>query len=336
MQERESDHIADDQIAGTVRCARTVLGDVPIDQLGAVYAHEHLIIQGGLGVMKKADLKLDRVDHAVTEMTECMSYGARTFVDYMPLDSGRNPEALVQLSKRTGAHIIAVTGFHKPMYYDDLHWIYRYSLDQIAQLLIAECEQGMDRHSYNGPLVERLSARAGVIKGASDYNVIQPVSRKLFESAAIAHLVTGVPIATHTEHGTCGLEQIRLLQDFGVPAEHVIICHMDRNPDLELHKELASAGCYLEYDNATRIKYHPDSLGINLIRGMVEAGYGDRLLLGTDFALRSYWKAYGGGPGMAQLLSSFVPRLLREGIPPEAVDAMLKTNAQAAYAIRRV
>lgn len=35
--------------------ARTVLGDVPAEQLGIVYAHEHLIIQGGLGVMKNKD-----------------------------------------------------------------------------------------------------------------------------------------------------------------------------------------------------------------------------------------------------------------------------------------
>src|SRR5690606_14616165 len=144
------------------------------------------------------------------------------------------------------------------------------------------------------------------------------------------------PIATHTEHGTCGLEQIRLLQELGVPPANVIICHMDRNPDIGLHKELASTGCYLEYDNATRIKYHPDSAGIALIRAMVEAGYGNRLLLGTDFALRSYWKAYGGGPGMAQLLAQFVPRLIREGVPQEAVNDMLTSNAQEAYSIRTI
>lgn len=315
--------------------ARTVLGDVPIEQLALVYAHEHLIIQGGLGVMKNPDLKLDNEPYALDEMAECMKLGARTFVDYMPLDCGRNPEALVRLSRSSGAHIIAVTGFHKPMYYDSIHWIYHYSVDQIAELLIAECEVGMDRHSYNGPIVERIAARAGVIKGASDYNVIKPVSRKLFEAAAIAHLRTGVPIATHTEHGTCGLEQIRLLQDLGVPPEHVIICHMDRNPDLALHLELASTGCYLEYDCATRIKYHPDASGIGLIRGMVEGGYADKLLLGTDFALRSYWKAYGGGPGMAQLLDYFTPRLVREGVPQHAVDAMMTTNAQHAYAVRQ-
>lgn len=318
------------------RKVRTVLGDVPADELGIVYAHEHLIIQGGLGVMKNKELLLNRVDYAVAEVRDCMGVGARTFVDYMPLDSGRNPAALVEIAEQTGAHIIAVSGFHKPMYYDDLHWIYHYSVDQIAELLIADCQVGMDRHSYNGPIVDRLPARAGVLKGASDYNAIAPISKKLFEAVAIAHLQTGVPIATHTEHGTCGMEQIELLAGFGVDPRNVIICHMDRNPDLYLHKELARTGCYLEYDNASRIKYHPDSQGSQLIRGMIEAGFQGQLLLGTDFALRSYWKAYGGGPGMAHLLTSFVPRLRAEGVTAEQLDRLLRHNPAAAYSLKAV
>lgn len=315
---------------------RTVLGDVPAEQLGIVYAHEHLIIQGGLGVMKKSDLKLDSVDNAVTEVLDCMRAGAKTFIDYMPLDSGRNPQALVVIAQRTNAHVVAVTGFHKPMYYDDLHWIYHYSVDQIARLLIDECTIGMDRHSYNGPLVERISAKAGVIKGAGDYNFIAPVSRKLFEAAAIAHLETGIPIATHTEHGTCGLEQVELLAKLGVNPCNMIICHMDRNPDLYVHKELAATGCFIEYDNATRVKYHPDGESVRLLHGMIEAGYEDQLMLGTDFALRSYWKAYGGGPGMSCLLDYFVPRLVNEGIPQTAIDKWLQSNPQRAYSIRQI
>lgn len=315
---------------------RTVLGDVPAAELGIVYAHEHLIIQGGLGVMKKADLRLNSIEKAVQEVEECKQLGAQTFVDFMPLDSGRNPAALVEIAQRTNAHIIATTGFHKPMYYDDLHWIYHYSVDQIVDLLIAECVEGMDRHSYNGPLVERLPARAGVLKGASDYNYTAPVSKKLFEAVALAHLETGVPIATHTEHGTCGLEQIEILSKYGVEPKNVIICHMDRNPDFYLHKELADTGCYLEYDNATRVKYHPDEAVVRLILKMIEAGYEKQILLGTDFALRSYWKAYGGGPGMAYLLHYFVPRLKNEGVPEHVLRGFLTDNPQRAYSIKNI
>ncbi|MGP4081602.1 phosphotriesterase family protein [Pseudalkalibacillus sp. R45] len=315
---------------------RTVLDDVPSSELGIVYSHEHLIIQGGLGVMKKNDLRLDSVDKAVSEIEDCKRFGAKTFVDCMPLDSGRNPAALVEIAEKTETHIIATTGFHKPMYYDDLHWIYHYSIDQIVELLIQECTLGMDKHSYNGPLVERLPAKAGILKGASDYNSIKPVSIKLFEAIALAHLETGVPILTHTEHGTCGMEQIELLSKYGVDPENVIICHMDRNPDLFVHEELAQTGCYIEYDNATRVKYHPISETVDMITGLIEAGYGDKVLLGTDFALRSYWKAYGGGPGMAYLLESFIPRLRQHGLSDHLISNILTNNPQQAFSVRRL
>lgn len=313
---------------------RTVLGDVDSADLGMVYAHEHLIISGGLGVMKKSDLLLDSVEAACMEVEDVKQYNVKTFVDMMPLDCGRHPERLVEISKRTNTHIIATTGFHKPMYYDDIHWIYSYTEDQIRDLLVAEITEGMDRHSYNGPIVERISARAGLLKGASDYNRISAVSRKLFAAAAGAQLLTGVPISTHTEEGTMGLEQIRLLTDLGVDPASIIICHTDRNPDPEYHFAMLQSGVYLEYDNASRIKYWPDSMIVDLILKVVEAGYEDQILLGTDFALRSYWKSYGGGPGMAHLAASFIPRLKRNGLSDETIAKFMVHNPARAFQIK--
>jgi phosphotriesterase-related protein len=40
---------------------------------------------------------------------------------------------------------------------------------------------------------------------------------------------------------------------------------------------------------------------------------GGQILLGGDMARRSYWKAYGGGPGFDYLLTKFTPRLRAEG-----------------------
>jgi phosphotriesterase-related protein len=315
---------------------RTVLGDVAPAELGMVYSHEHLIISGGLGVMKNSDLRLDSLEKACEEVNDVKAYGIKTFVDMMPLDCGRHPAYLVEIAKKTGTHIIATTGFHKPMYYDDLHWIYHYSVEQISDLLVAEVTEGMDRHSYNGPLVERLPAKAGLLKGASDYNRMAPVSEKLFYAVAMAHLKTGAPISTHTEHGTLGLEQIRLLLDEGVRPDSIIICHTDRNPDFGYHREMAETGVFLEYDNASRIKYWPDSVIIELIVKMVEAGFEEQILLGTDFALRSYWKAYGGGPGMSHLIASFIPRLKKAGISDRTIHKFMVENPQRAFSFKPV
>lgn len=313
--------------------ARTVLGDIDTKTLGKVYAHEHLIISGGKGVAENPGLKLDSIDKACEELADISGLGIKTVVDMMPVDCGREPEALVEISRRTGMNVIACTGFHKPMYYDDLHWFYRYDEETISGLFAAEIEEGMDAYSYAGPVTRRLNAKAGLIKVASDYHRMASVTQKLFRAAAMTQLRTKAPISTHVEHGTYALEQIRMLTDLGVPADRIIICHLDRNPDYVYHKEVASTGVYIEYDNASRIKYWPDSVIAELIAKISADGFSDKILLGTDFALRTYWSAYGGGPGMSYLVKTFVPRLKVFGIDDSTLDKFFISNPANAFAM---
>ena len=37
---------------------------------------------------------------------------------------------------------------------------------------------------------------------------------------------------------------------------------------------------------------------------MIDAGLGDRILLGNDLGRPSYWRSYGGGPGLDYVLSA--------------------------------
>ena len=193
----------------------------------------------------------------------------------------------------------------------------------------------MDQNGYEGPLVKRSLAKAGVIKVASDYQLINLATKVALEAAAIAHLATGSPVLTHTEMGTMGMQQIRLLKSHGVLPQHVVLSHMDRNPDLYVHRELAQAGAFLEYDGPGRVKYFPESTLMELIRGMFEANFGDHVLLGGDMARRSYWKAYGGGPGIAYTLEHFVPRLRNEGFSAEEIHQMLVANPSRAFRLAR-
>lgn len=313
---------------------RTVLGDIPPEQMGMTYSHEHLIISGGVAVDKNPALLLNDVERSCEEVEDVKAYGIKTFIDMMPVSIGRECAKLVEISRRTGVNIIAATGFHKPMYYHPLHWIYRYSEDRIADLLCEEIETGMDSGEYLGPVVDRIQAKAGVIKVAGDYNCIKGISQKLFAAAAQAHLRAGAPIAAHTEHGTYGLEQIELLMKYGVNPERVVICHLDRNPDIGYHEEVAQTGVFLEYDNIGRIKYWPDSSTAALIREMADRGFGHKLLLGTDSALNTYWKSCGGGPGMSYLMRRFVPNLLKNGVEQWLIDKLMVINPASAFAIK--
>lgn len=313
---------------------RTVLGDVDPSVLGVVDAHEHLFITGGLATLREPDFRLDSVDAACQEVESFLALGGGALVDAMPLGCGRSVEGLIAVAKLTGAHIIATTGFHKEFYYDSLHWIYRYSEEQIARLLIGEVQEGMDEYGHNGPFPKVAPARAGALKVATDYQRISSTAEKLFAAVTAAHRATGAPIFTHTEHGTMALEQAERLTRLGADPAHLIIGHVDRNADLAYHREVAASGVYLQYDGMGRIKYQPESLSIGLIVGMFEAGYGDRLLLGGDLARRSYWRAFGGGPGFAYLLERFIPRLRAFGVDAAAVRQLLVDNPARAFQFR--
>jgi 5-phospho-D-xylono-1,4-lactonase len=317
-----------------VGSVQTVLGAVAPGELGVTYSHEHLIIRGGLGLVKEPGFRVPSVEKMLTELESFKAMGGRTLVDMMPLDAGRQPVDLVTISQQAGVHVIAATGFHKNMYYDDEHWIHTYSAEQIADLLILELTVGMDKRSYNGPLVERLPARAGVVKLATDYFAATPTQRKLIEAYGAVYAATGFPISTHTEHGTLGIEQVQWLQEAGIPPGSVIVGHLDRLADLSYHKEVASSGAYIVYDGPARAKYGPDSQMIALVIGMLSAGYGKQLLLGSDMARTSYLRAYGGGPGLDYLLARFIPRLKSEGVPQDIIDDIMIHNPARAFGRR--
>ena len=69
---------------------RTVLGDVPSSELGMCFAHEHLVIDGGVAKLVNPEISLQRVSDAVAELAPCVAAGLGAVVDAMPADAGRN------------------------------------------------------------------------------------------------------------------------------------------------------------------------------------------------------------------------------------------------------
>lgn len=311
---------------------RTVLKDVEASTLGITNAHEHLAIIGGLIVMQHPDYRLDITERAVEEVLDFSSAGGKTIVEATPCGIGRDPNALIEISKRTAVHVIAATGVHRENYYLDTHWRFHYSVEEIAALWQAEVEEGMELSGYEGPIVKRSSARAGIIKIGTDYQNIAKATRKAAEAAAIVHKRTGAPILTHSEQGTMMLEQIEMFGALGVAPEHTIISHADRNPDWFVHRDVTQTGAFVQYDCMGRIKYFPESTIVELIRKMFDLSLGSQILLGGDNARRSYWKSYGGNPGMSYILRSFLPRLKREGFSDDQIEQLSTHNAGKAFA----
>lgn len=291
----------------------TTLGRLPVDALGWINAHDHVIMDGGYTVVKTPDFKLDSVEKAVEELGYWKKAGGGAVVDAQPFGCGRNVLKLIQVSQATQIPIIVSTGFQSREFYLPDHWQYKYHEDTIASLLYAECAEGVDANGYESPIVQRTSVKAGFIKVAADYQFVSPHTKKYIRAVGQVYRQIAMPVLVHTEMGTVADEILDEFEQAGIPLRCVMLCHTDRNPDFYMHRRWAERGAYLQYDTPSRIKYQPEHLVIKLMRDLFEAGLGDHVLLGGDMARRSYWKAYGGGPGFDYLLVKFTPRLRSEG-----------------------
>ncbi len=302
---------------------RTVSGDIAPEEFGVCYHHEHVLARPPSNV-SDTDLTMDDRGVAIRELTWFRQAGGRALVEMSTVDYGRDVEGMLQVSQASGVHIVCTTGHHKEAFCAP--WVQKRTVDELAESFRCEVTDG----------IAGTGIRAGVIKAASSLNQITANEEKVFRAAARAHHATGAPIATHTEAGTMGLEQIALLRAEGVDPGRVIVGHVDRLLDWEYHRQLARTGAYLGYDQLSKEKYVPDARRVEFILKLVGEGYQRQILLAGDLARKSYWPSYGtgGGPGLTYILWRFVPWLRSEGLPEGAIEDILIHNPARALAIQ--
>jgi predicted metal-dependent phosphotriesterase family hydrolase len=311
---------------------RTVLGDIPSEEMGLTYSHEHVVIEKGFTTWVNADFTLNDTGKITSELLEFYQYGGRTLVDTMPAASGRNIVKLAEVSGASKVNIIAPTGLHLEIYYPPNHWRYHLSVTELTELFIQDILTGIDQYDYNSPLVKRTSHKAGLLKLATGDEKITPHQQMIFEAVVNAHLQTGAPILTHTNSGRQALEQVALFIKLGADPAHIVLSHMDKNRDLSYHKQLMETGVYVEYDSHFRWKTSAENWTYELLEKLLSS-FGDRIVIGMDMARNSYWRSYGGQPGLIFLVTSFKQELEKRGLG-EYFEKLFFTNPQRLYTFR--
>jgi predicted metal-dependent phosphotriesterase family hydrolase len=314
---------------------RTVLGDIAPADLGVTYAHEHLVIDGGRPVEMSPDFLLADLDRLTEELAASAAAGLQAAIDMMPADCGRNPSKLAELSRRTGVHLVAATGLHHERFYGPAHWSLRGTEAELADLFVADVEDGIDERDYGGPIVNRTDIRAGIVKVAGSNGGPSARDEPIFRAAARAHERTGVPIQTHCEAGTGALAQIRVLVDAGVAAARVSLSHVDKVVDRGYHRELFASGAFAVYDQAFRWG-DGDNGTLTLLEWAIEDGHADRLMLGMDAARQGYYAAFGGSPGLPFLLRDFTAAMDERGIDAAQRNRFFVDNPSRAFAFAEV
>lgn len=295
---------------------RTVLGDISPDKLGVTYMHEHLIIESEIVKKNFEHIYLPNVEEAISEVLLCKKVGVQSMVDCMPTGAGRNAQKLKKISQETGINIIATTGLHHDRYYKQGDVVENLSAEQLAQVFISEIENGMDN----------TDVKAGIIKVSTSGPKLKDREFKLFEAAAIATNKTGASIISHCEHGTGALEQIDLFEKLGINLRKVTLSHTDKENEHGYHQEILSSGINVEYDQSLRQASDAQPLSAVLTVAMIDAGYVNQIMLGTDGARRSLWSCLGGTPGLSWLYSDWRKKLIELGTSKEQLNKLFISN----------
>lgn len=326
----------------SMKVVRTLLGDIAPEEIGVTDCHDHLIRSGGPEIKIDPAFLMDDEEEAKQEFRSFLQAGGRTMVCMDPIGCGRNVPKMLRIAQsfRGQGNLMMTTGFQKGSLYDsNTSFLATVEKKKVTQMMVAEIEEGMDRHSYNGPVVERVPARAGIIKAGTSYRVITKLEHKALVVAAWTQKETGCPISVHTDFGTMGPELLDVIEQSGGNVEHTIICHVQRNPDRYYYKMLLDRGVYLCFEESNKPQYRPDTEIAETIRWIVDQGYGSQVLLGMDGgrkeALAAYMAPTGQANGLDYMLRRFVPVLRWAGVAKKDIFRILEENPRYALSIWR-
>jgi phosphotriesterase-related protein len=327
-----------DQVVGPL--IRTVTGDVPAGSIGLTLMHEHLYtdlrpIAGRVPLPVATDAALAA---NLPLLAEARAAGVTALVECTPPGIGRQPSLYARLSRESGVAVVAATGLYKdPL----LPAIARdWSIDRIAAWMIGEIERGMLVEPASGEIgfgeVSRDPTtgepiRAGFIKLATSNEGLQPIEEKTLRAAALAATATGACVASHSPNAAASLASLNVLESVGGDPSRFIAVHTSSEPDFGRHLALARRGAVVEYD---AIGDRPDEDMLALTLRLLDAGFGDRLLLSQDVCGHIVDRPQ-SARRFAYLVTDFLPKLRAAGVSESAIDAILVGPPRRLLALSR-
>lgn len=318
-----------------MKTVQTVLGPVATDQLGSVLMHEHICTSSmGVGTHYPQLYAADYEQRILRDLETMRDNGITTVVDASPVCLGRDVRVLERVSRQTGVHIIATTGWWgcEPPYVGPT------TAEQWARCFADDITKGCDS----------TDIKAGILKAAMDKEGPTEWKKKIHYAVGLAHLETGAKIMLHTY---CPTEtprfQLQFLKDVGVDMNHVVVDHIPETTDLDFVKWIYDQGVWLGMDRLPIVQL-PGSYAvatdtrIKFIKTMLDAGMGDRMLFSHDFMSTSTLydnqpedvQAYVAAqcPDRFLFLKNYIfPKLGEMGVDPEALWQMTIDHPRAFF-----
>ncbi|MFF8327216.1 phosphotriesterase [Rhodococcus qingshengii] len=333
---------------------RTVTGTVDSSELGLVLPHEHLhndvtgayteapdpvVAQRLAGPVRAEDAwllhdnpyySLDncRVDDGsavVEDLADFARLGGRTIVDLTPPGLGRAPEKLAEFSRKSDVRVIMGSGW----YLETTHpvEVHELGVDDLAGSLVEEFDPAKE-------------LAPGVIGEIGVSPLFTQNEAKALRAACIAQREVDVPLFVHLP----GWQRVGhhvvdiVVDEMGVDPQAVVLCHMDPSGhDADYQRSLADRGVLLEFDMigmpfdfpGEGLSPHPAETA-TAVAGLVTSGHASQLLLSHDLFLKSMLRKHGGN-GFSYVPLAFAARLVRAGVDPQQVSALMRDNPRSLF-----
>jgi phosphotriesterase-related protein len=328
---------------------QTVLGPIAPADLGPTLMHEHLLCDIRHPGQRKPDdlgpeLALDNVwainygtakgaarnylldakDVAASEVARMIAAGGRGIVDLSSGGLSPDPLGLVEIARATGAHVIMGCGHYVHDYQDPANATR--TVEDLAEEIVESVEDG----------VWGTDVRAGIIGEIGCSAPWTVLEQRVMLAAVLAQRQTGAAINVHPgRHPDQPQEVADFIRVKGGRMERVVISHIDRTVfDADRLGRLADAGCVLEWDlfgqeasyyRLADIDMPNDAIRLRAIRGLIDRGHLDQVLISHDICYRSRLVRW-GGHGYGHIFANVVPLMRRRGFSEREIQAVLVDN----------
>lgn len=343
---------------------QTVLGPVPHTGLGPTTMHEHVLVDGSFRNREEAcrspawhepvglcthaalrsDLSLHRdnliltADHMERELRLLAESGTRTLLDVTAVGLRGELAALPDLSRRTGLHIVASTGFYKRS-----SWpagIRDWSAQRLRQHMRTEIDEAVTGTDF----------RAGHVKcGLGD---LGEDDERCLRACATVAAERGLSLTVHPSFSDpAGPARIvRIAADAGLAPDRVVVAHCDgfmvelslrrlvTDPSswglrLDQLREVlglgatASVDCFGHAwsDERRGQLVEADWQRLAGLYRLLQEGYAGQLVLGCDVARKMLTRRY-GGHGYTRVNDWVLPTLRDLGVPEGQIEQLTVAN----------
>jgi phosphotriesterase-related protein len=271
------------------------------------------------------NLRLLDEDVAVAEALEFYRAGGGTVVDVTSIGIGRDPQALVRMSRATGLNVVMGSGY----YIDKTH------SDELRKTPVEKIADGIIRDVETG--AGNTGVRAGIIGEIGCSWPWTASEKRVMEAAVAAQQATGAPLLIHPgRNEKAPLEILKAVEKWGADLRRTVMGHIERTVyDRGVLADVAATGAYINFDLfghdesfyplAIESNMPADHERIDQIEFLIGKGRCSQILLAHDICSKHRLKKY-AGHGFDHILTRVVPRMRARGMDDESLRMVLVDN----------